>query len=278
MLVDTVCEINGLHRVSDLTGEWLIEVGVGADKEEVILNITEMDGNKLNGTLTLVKFRCVEFELDNYSYFRGSYLRVSGTTRLGVLTQTFVLTATLATGGNVFNGNYQMFETPIEVTIGEKVNMAQLMKYKNVKNGCYRQPAKGVRKGVGADLRKQFLSKFERWALDMDMAKEIIPDEKEVEELLKAFNVYDRDGSSALDLDELDLAVRMSGTRATKKQLLEMMEEVDLDKSGYVDFYEFLEIMKKTDPKRGKVKTSKATGWFSKGVLSQKGSGICAIQ
>ena len=62
----------------------------------------------------------------------------------------------------------------------------------------------------------------------------------------EAFNLFDKDGSGAVSIYELECIMRSIGMNPTKAKLQEMVEEVDLDGSGEVDFEEFLTMMTQT--------------------------------
>ena len=55
----------------------------------------------------------------------------------------------------------------------------------------------------------------------------------------RAFRVFDKDGSGALDRDEVRKAVSKLGKVLTSAQLDDAMYEMDVDCSGSVDFREF---------------------------------------
>ncbi|WP_446364929.1 EF-hand domain-containing protein [Coleofasciculus chthonoplastes] len=60
--------------------------------------------------------------------------------------------------------------------------------------------------------------------------------EAEVERLWQAFRVFDEDGSGEISADELGAVMRSLGQNPTDAQLYDMMQEVDVDGSGAIDF------------------------------------------
>lgn len=55
------------------------------------------------------------------------------------------------------------------------------------------------------------------------------------EELRRAFQVFDRDGSGHISTDELRDVLKSVGENLTEEELDEMMRQVDLDGSGTID-------------------------------------------
>ena len=62
-------------------------------------------------------------------------------------------------------------------------------------------------------------------------------------ELRDAFNVFDADGSGAISKKELLTLMKKLGQNLTEAELNAMMDEVDTDKSGEIDFAEFKQMM-----------------------------------
>jgi len=69
--------------------------------------------------------------------------------------------------------------------------------------------------------------------------------DQQLAELRQAFEVFDADGGGDIDIKELGQVMESLGIRTTKKELQEMIREVDADNSGTVDFHEFLGLMNK---------------------------------
>jgi len=57
--------------------------------------------------------------------------------------------------------------------------------------------------------------------------------------------LFDKDGSGAIDIDELTEVMKSLGQNPSRKELEEMIAEVDEDGGGEIDFDEFLEMMAK---------------------------------
>ena len=71
---------------------------------------------------------------------------------------------------------------------------------------------------------------------------EELSDEK-LTELRAAFDVFDKDKSGSISIKELGTMLRTFGQNLTKLELIKMIEEIDENKDGTVDFKEFLYLM-----------------------------------
>jgi len=67
---------------------------------------------------------------------------------------------------------------------------------------------------------------------------------KEVEEFRQAYGAHDTNDSNGVDVVELGGALRWCGYPCTIEEQQDFMDEVDIDKSGEIDFDEFLKIMR----------------------------------
>ncbi|XP_015265712.1 PREDICTED: caltractin-like [Gekko japonicus] len=67
------------------------------------------------------------------------------------------------------------------------------------------------------------------------------------EEVLKAFQLFDTDGTGKISLKNLKNAISELGEDISDEELQEMIEEADRDGDGEVDQQEFLRIMKKSN-------------------------------
>ena len=67
--------------------------------------------------------------------------------------------------------------------------------------------------------------------------------EQQVEEFREAFTEFDIDGDGTITTQELGTVMRRLGERPTDAELKDMIAEVDVDKSGTIEFDEFLQMM-----------------------------------
>ncbi|CAH1783491.1 unnamed protein product [Owenia fusiformis] len=63
------------------------------------------------------------------------------------------------------------------------------------------------------------------------------------EDLREAFRVFDKDGNGLISPDELKHVMTNIGEKMSQEEVNEMMQEVDLNGDGYVDFEEFVRVM-----------------------------------
>ena len=67
--------------------------------------------------------------------------------------------------------------------------------------------------------------------------------ETEVKKLQKAFSIFNADGSNTISAEELAIVMRSLGQDPSPIELKELIEEVDVDRSGSIDFEEFKALM-----------------------------------
>jgi centrin-1 len=59
------------------------------------------------------------------------------------------------------------------------------------------------------------------------------------------FEIFDEDGSGDIDTKELRKAMKALGLRYSKREIEDMIDEVDDDNSGLIEYEEFLKLMTK---------------------------------
>ncbi len=69
--------------------------------------------------------------------------------------------------------------------------------------------------------------------------------EEQIAEFKEAFMIFDKDGDGSISTNELGTVMRSLGQNPTEEELVIMIEEVDEDSSGTIDFKEFLGLMAK---------------------------------
>ena len=67
--------------------------------------------------------------------------------------------------------------------------------------------------------------------------------EEQIEEIREAFNLFDTDGSGAIDYKELKAAMRALGFDTKKEEMQRIIDEIDADGSGEIEFPEFMQMM-----------------------------------
>ena len=67
--------------------------------------------------------------------------------------------------------------------------------------------------------------------------------------LKTTFDLFDRDGGGEIDTNELEDVLRSMGMKPTEHQMEEIVNELDQNRDGTIEFHEFLKVM--AVPKRG---------------------------
>jgi len=69
--------------------------------------------------------------------------------------------------------------------------------------------------------------------------------DEQIDEFKEAFNLYDKDGDGTITTSELGTVMRSLGQNPSEAELQDIINEVDVDGNGIIDFTEFLEMMAK---------------------------------
>lgn len=77
--------------------------------------------------------------------------------------------------------------------------------------------------------------------------------EQQVAEFRAAFNTFDTDGSGDLSIPEITTVIQAQGVQLSAEELMEIIDDIDVDGNGTVDFQEFLFAMSKTEANRKNV-------------------------
>ena len=67
--------------------------------------------------------------------------------------------------------------------------------------------------------------------------------ENEIAEFKRAFSMFDKDGDGTITTKELGTVMRSLGQNPTETELQDMVNEVDQDRNGTIDFSEFVTLM-----------------------------------
>ncbi|GMY05323.1 calmodulin-7 isoform X2 [Fagus crenata] len=67
--------------------------------------------------------------------------------------------------------------------------------------------------------------------------------EDQISEFKEAFSLFDKDGDDCITTKELGTVMRSLGQNPTEAELQDMVNEVDVDGSGTIEFSEFLSLM-----------------------------------
>ena len=80
----------------------------------------------------------------------------------------------------------------------------------------------------------------------MEMMAQKILERDPLQEILKAFKLFDKDHNGSISLKDLKAATIELGENLTDDELREMIREADRDLDGEVGEHEFVEVMKKS--------------------------------
>lgn len=75
-------------------------------------------------------------------------------------------------------------------------------------------------------------------------ADQLLSDE-EIGEFREAFSLFDKNGDGTISSAELGTVMRSLGQNPTESELQDMINEIDVDGNGTIDFEEFLNMMAK---------------------------------
>ncbi|KAI3872323.1 hypothetical protein MKX03_019590 [Papaver bracteatum] len=67
--------------------------------------------------------------------------------------------------------------------------------------------------------------------------------EYQISDYKEAFTLFDEDGDGYIIAKELSTAMRYMGKNPTEAEIQDMINEVDADKNGAINFTEFLDLM-----------------------------------
>lgn len=96
--------------------------------------------------------------------------------------------------------------------------------------------------------------------------------EEQIAEFKEAFQIFDKDGDGSITTKELGTVMRSLGQNPSDEDLQQMIAEVDQDKSGTIDFREFLGLMakkmKETDTEEDLIEAFKVFDRDGNGLIS----------
>merc|ERR1712057_14362 len=71
--------------------------------------------------------------------------------------------------------------------------------------------------------------------------------DEQKKEFRKNFNLFDKKRTGSIPLSDMGTVLRSLGQNPTEAELAALMEEVDKDKSGTIEFDEFVDLMSRTN-------------------------------
>merc|ERR1712138_45980 len=79
--------------------------------------------------------------------------------------------------------------------------------------------------------------------VDKNAKKQTELSDQQKQEIKEAFDLFDTDGSGAIDAKELKVAMRALGFEPKKDEVRKMISDIDKDGDGTIDFDEFMMMM-----------------------------------
>merc|ERR1711918_33641 len=102
--------------------------------------------------------------------------------------------------------------------------------------------------------------------------------DEQKQELREAFDLFDTDGSGAVDFSELHTAMKALGFEPKKEEIAKMVKEMDKDGDATVDFEEFCIMMaEKMNQKDGKEEMLKGFKLFDDVTLAKSPSRTSSV-
>ncbi|XP_065057396.1 uncharacterized protein LOC135685388 [Rhopilema esculentum] len=277
-------ELMNHKRVVNLQGDWNLVIGSNENEENLKLSILSTIGSEIEGVMTSCKDEKVDITLDkDVSLCNGSNMHFVGKYKGNGKSLSYTFHCKIAADGNSFEGVCRIHKTPWEHPVGQPMNPLVLgLTHYTTTNDCGIYPVKGSRDKPLGGIEFKAVEQ-EEFILDLDRAYNILQNafkdikkealEQSIISYKEAFEKYDVDGSHELDMNELELALRVANMNCSKAEKVTIMKELDQDDSGTVDFYEFLEFIAKLRESKGKRNTA-AAQVVKKGFVTK----VCVIQ
>ena len=103
--------------------------------------------------------------------------------------------------------------------------------------------------------------------------------EEQIAEFKEAFSLFDKDGDGTITTKELGTVMRSLGQNPTEAELQDMINEVDADGNGTIDFPEFLSLMarkmKDTDTEEELIEAFKVSARIAAELCMEKAQEYC---
>mmetsp|Transcript_44327 Transcript_44327/g.116479 ORF Transcript_44327/g.116479 Transcript_44327/m.116479 type:complete len:217 (-) Transcript_44327:190-840(-) len=134
-------------------------------------------------------------------------------------------------------------------------NVARNRRTTSEKSGSQKEkPRRTMTSTQRAEEAKGFLSKRDeaKWKVSQKWAPHRELTERELTECRKLFFSLDRDGSGAVDADELGMMMRTLGQDPTEEEIMELILSVDESDDGVIQLREFVKLYAQGLDSKGK--------------------------
>eukprot|EP00828_Plagiopyla_frontata_P003878 TRINITY_DN112_c0_g1_i1.p1 TRINITY_DN112_c0_g1~~TRINITY_DN112_c0_g1_i1.p1 ORF type:complete len:225 (-),score=52.66 TRINITY_DN112_c0_g1_i1:190-864(-) len=130
--------------------------------------------------------------------------------------------------------------------------------------------------GINAEyMGNKIIKKKQNFLTKIILSKSKMADqltEEQIAEFKEAFSLFDKDGDGTITTKELGTVMRSLGQNPTEAELQDMINEVDADGNGTIDFPEFLSLMarkmKDTDTEEELIEAFKVFDRDGNGLIS----------
>merc|ERR1711906_18437 len=95
--------------------------------------------------------------------------------------------------------------------------------------------------------------------------------DEQKKEFRKNFNLFDKKRTGAIPIADMGTVLRSLGQNPTEAELQALMEEVDKDKSGTIEFDEFVDLMSRTNKTQEQMDEETITGMIQEADVDGDG-------
>merc|ERR1712178_613756 len=95
--------------------------------------------------------------------------------------------------------------------------------------------------------------------------------DEEKKEFRKNFNLFDKKRTGSIPIADMGTVLRSLGQNPTEAELAALVEEVDKDKSGTIEFDEFVDLMARTNKTQEQMEEETKNGMIAEADLDGDG-------
>lgn len=159
---------------------------------------------------------------------------------------------------NTNNNNNNEHQQQDDERLTRAVRLVRQLSSPNLKEQCLRTEWASLQTDLERDLLVQVVSERTFWDDVKDTARDDLEesadandDEVDIDSrMLQMFKIFDKDGSGAIDANELQQMLLYMGVPMAEGEVKEMIAQVDSDLDGAINDQEFLHVMKHVLPQK----------------------------